>query len=44
MKEKLLRHINYFSFERDFLSENRVTWNDISYRKIDSKSKKKDYE
>ena len=42
MKEKLLRHINYFSFfERDFLSENRVTWNDISYRKIDSKSKKR---
>jgi hypothetical protein len=33
----------FFFFERDFLSENRVTWNDISYRKIESKSKK-DYE
>lgn len=31
----------FFFFQRDFLSENRVTWNDISYRKIDSKSKKK---
>ncbi|WP_135733997.1 hypothetical protein, partial [Klebsiella pneumoniae] len=30
----------FFFFQRDFLSENRVTWNDISYRKIDSKSKK----
>ena len=31
----------FFFFQRDFLSENRVTWNDISYRKIESKSKKK---
>ena len=42
MKEKTIEAYKlFFFFERDFLSENRVTWNDISYRKIDSKSKKK---
>jgi hypothetical protein len=44
MKEKTIEAYKlFFFFERDFLSENRVTWNDISYRKIESKSKK-DYE
>lgn len=42
MKQKTIEAYKlFFFFERDFLSENRVTWNDISYKKIDSKSKKK---
>ena len=40
-KKTLEAYQMYFFFERDFLSENRITWNDISYRKIPSKSKKK---
>lgn len=40
-KKTLEAYQMYFFFERDFLSENRVMWNDISYKKIASKSKKK---
>ena len=30
----------FFVFEKDFLSENRIIWSDISFRKKESKSKK----
>jgi hypothetical protein len=41
MQKKTIEAYQMFFFQRIFLSENRVTWNDISYRKIESKSKKK---
>lgn len=42
MQKKMIEAYQmYFFFERDFLSSERVVWADISYKKIDSKSKKK---
>ena len=42
MKQKTIEaYGKYFLFEREFLSDNRVIWNDISYNKKESASKKK---
>lgn len=42
MKQKTIEaYEKYFLFEKEFLSDNRVVWNDISYNKKQSASKKK---
>lgn len=42
MRQKTLEaYESYFLFEKEFLSDNRVMWNDISHNKKDSASKKK---
>lgn len=40
-KKTLEAYEKYFLFEREFLSDNRVVWNDIAHNKKDSISKKK---